>query len=196
MIKNHIFQKVSLFAISAGLLLTSCSKDNKELDEVANKQEVVAVKDLNGLDKGGVYFSLEKNRETEENSTDWDIKITGTTIGFGNGAVGQLVEGVLDSYHTAPTEGYSNSGITGNNTYYVNTLYNAPQHAILMKPGVLILVKTSKGNYVKLEMLSYYKGSPNVKTPDFADIPTRGEKWPKQHYTFNYVLQSNGTNKF
>lgn len=168
MVKNHIFQKVSLFAISMGLLFSSCSKDEKELDETASKQEVVAVKDLNGLDKGGVYFSLEKNRETEESAIDWDIKITGTTIGFGNGAVGQLVEGVLDSYHTAPTEGYSNSGIAGNNTYYVNTLYNTPQHAILMKPGVLILVKTSKGNYVKMEMLSYYKGNPNVKTVLFG----------------------------
>ncbi|TDQ76297.1 HmuY family protein [Sphingobacterium yanglingense] len=196
MVKNRFLQQVSLFAISLGLLVGSCSKDNTGPEEEEKKQEVVAVKDLNGLDKGGVYFSLERNKETEESATDWDIKITGTTIGFGNGAVGQLVEGLLSSYHTAPTEGYSTSGITGNNTYYVNTLYNTPQHAILMKPGVLILVRTSKGNYVKLEMVSYYKGNPSVTIADFADIPTRGEKWPKQHYTFNYVLQGNGSNKF
>lgn len=196
MIKNYIFQKVSLCAAVVGLLFTACSKSETEPQEEEKSERVVSVKDLNGLDKGGVFFSLELNKEMDEESKEWDIKISGTTIGFGNGAVGQLVEGVLSNYPTAPAEGYSESGITGNNTYYVNTLYNAPQHAILMKPGVLILVKTSKGNYAKLEMVSYYKGNPNVTTADFADIPTRGEKWPKQHYTFNYVLQSNGTNKF
>lgn len=197
MVKNYIFQKAGLFALAFGLFFTSCSKDGGSVPDEGNKAlEVTTVKDLNGLAKGHVCFSLEHNREVAESSQDWDIKISGTTISFGNGASGQLAEGIMASYMTAPESGYSTSGITGSGSYYINTLYNVPQHAILMKPGVLIIVKTGKGKFAKIEMISYYKGNPDVTTADFADIATRGEKWPKQHYTFNYVLQSNGTTKF
>ncbi|MBD1420985.1 HmuY family protein [Sphingobacterium chuzhouense] len=198
MIKHHIFQKTGLFALILGLIFTSCSKKNDPApDDGDNVLEMVAIKDLNGLDKGHVCFSLEQKKEVEESSKDWDIKFSGATISFGNGASGQMVEGILSSYMTAPEDGYSASGITGNGSYYTNTTsQTVPNHAILMKPGILIVVKTAKGRYAKIEMIGYYKGNPDIATADFADIPTRNEKWPKQHYTFNYVLQPNGTNKF
>lgn len=196
MMKNYMINKFSLVLLAIAVVFTGCSKDDPALDLEEKEQQIITVKDLNGLDKGGVYFSLEKNIEVEEDSKEWDISISGTTISFGNGASGQLVEGILGTYHTATLDGYNQTAITGSGSYYINTLYNEPQHAILMKPGVLILVKTTKGNFVKMEMISYYKGNPDITTADFADIPTRGEKWPKQHYTFNYVLQSDGTNKF
>lgn len=196
MMKNYMINKFSIVLLAIAVVFTGCSKDDPALDLEEKEQQIITVKDLNGLDKGGVYFSLEKNIEVEEDSKEWDISISGTTISFGNGASGQLVEGILGTYHTATLDGYNQTAITGSGSYYINTLYNEPQHAILMKPGVLILVKTTKGNFVKMEMISYYKGNPDITTADFADIPTRGEKWPKQHYTFNYVLQSDGTNKF
>lgn len=83
--------------------------------------------------------------------------------------------------------------IGGSNSYYTYTNAKEPQHAILMKPAVLIVIKTGKGKYAKIEMLSYYKGNPDVTTATFADLDTRPEK---QHFTFNFVLQPNGTNKF
>lgn len=198
MIKHHIFQKAGLFAATLGLLFASCSKDDgTDPEDQDNTLEVVEVKDLNGLEKGYVCFSLEQHKEVEESSEDWDIKFSGATISFGNGASGQMVEGIFSSYTTAPEQGYSASGITGNGSYYTNTTsQTVPNHAILMKPGILIVVKTGKGEYAKIEMIGYYKGNPDITTTDFADIPTRNEKWPKQHYTFNYVLQSDGTNKF
>lgn len=198
MIKHHIFQKTGLFAATLGLLFTSCSKDdNTDPKQQENKLEVVQVKDLNGLEKGYVCFSLEQRKEVEESSEDWDIKFSGATISFGNGASGQMVEGIFSSYKNAPNDRYSSSSITGNGSYYTNTTsQTVPNHAILMKPGILIIVKTKQGKYAKIEMIGYYKGTPDITTTEFADIPTRNEKWPKQHYTFNYVLQSDGTNKF
>ena len=197
MIRNYISQKNGMLTLALGLLFTSCSKDDvTPEDENNNTLEVLAVKDLDGNTKEYAYFSLEQKKEVEESSTDWDIRMQGTTISFGNGASGQLAEGVFASYNTAPETGYSNSNIGGSNSYYTYTNANEPQHAVLMKPGTLIIVKTGKGKYAKIEMISYYKGNPSVTTAEFADIPTRQAKWPVKYYTFNYVLQPNGSNKF
>lgn len=203
MIKQHIFQKASLLALSVCLLFTSCSKnDDPTPDENNGTLEVIAVKDLDGYTKEAVYFSLEQGKEVEESSTDWDIKLSGTTISFGNEATGQLVEGIFASYLNAPENGFSESNIGGSNSYYTYTNNDEPLHTVLMKPGVLIIVKTGKGNYAKIEMISYYKGNPtaaDMATEEFADYgegSQRQEKWPLKHYTFNYVLQSDGSNKF
>jgi len=197
MVKHRIFQKAGLFSLTVSLIFTSCSKDDDPTpDDGSNTLEVVTVNDLDGATKGYACFSLEKRQEVEESSADWDFKISGTTISFGNGASGQLAEGILSSYSVAPESGYASTDIGGSNSYYTYTNATEPQHAVLMKPGVLIIVKTGKGKYAKIEMVSYYKGNPNVNTPDFANIPTRQERTPKQYYTFNYVIQPNGTNKF
>lgn len=59
MIKNHIFQKTGLFAITLALLFSSCRKDKDTAPEKNNNTlEVNTVKDLNGLEKGQVYFGL------------------------------------------------------------------------------------------------------------------------------------------
>lgn len=192
--KKHIFQKNTLLALIIGIILCSCSKENITPEEQkSGTLEVISVKDLNVLDKGYAYFSLEQQKEVSENTTEWDIKIVGTTISFGNGASGQLVEGIFTNYAKAPTTGYSPSDIAGSNTYYTYTNANEPQHAVLMKPGVLFIIKTGKNKYAKLEMISYYKGNPNVTTSQFANLETRPEK---QFFTFNYVLQPNGTTQF
>lgn len=201
--KNQIFKRAGLLALTAGLLFTSCSKDNEPAPDEGNKTlEVVAIKDLDGYTKDAVYFSLEQQKEVSESSTDWDIKFSGTTISFGNGASGQLVEGIFASYTAAPESGYSDSNIGGSNSYYTYTNNNEPKHTVLMKPGVLILVKTSKGKYAKIEMISYYKGNPTATDmaseafADYGEGSQRQEKWPLRHYTFNYICQSDGTNKF
>ena len=189
--------------LGLGLLFASCSKDKEtKPDEGNNKLEVVVVKDLDGQSKDAVYFSLEQKKEVTATATDWDIKFSGTTISFGNGATGQLKEGIFATFMNAPADGYSDSNIAGSKSYYTYTNNNEPKHTILMKPGVLIIVKTGKGKYAKLEMISYYKGNPSaadMATADFADYGDGGKrqlKWPLRHYTFNYVLQTDGSTKF
>lgn len=194
MTKNQFFKTTTLlFTLVSVFFLTSCSKDEIKPEDENIELDAINVKDLDGLTNGSVHFSLEQQKEVNENSEDWDIKIAGTTISFGNGASGQLVEGVFASYNSAPEDGYSSSDIGGSNSYYTYTNATEPQHAVLMKPGMLIIIKTGKGKFAKLEMLSYYKGNPNTTTAEFADLATRAEK---QHFTFNYVLQSDGSRNF
>ena len=54
-------------------------------------------------------------------------------------------------------------------------------------PGKTLVVKCSDGKYAKIELLSYYKGSP-VAPDAFKD--------QARYYTFRYVYQSNGSKKF
>lgn len=195
--KSNTIQKIGLFSLIFGLFFISCSKSDDPIpNESDDAVEVFRIEDLNGLEKGQVNFDLENGEEVNESSSDWDIRLSGTTISFGNGASGQLVEGALKNYPVAPENGYKTSDIGGNGSYFTNTLYQEPEHAILMKPGVLLIVKTRNGKYVKLEMISYYKGNPDVTNPKFVDLSTRYDEWPKQHYTFNYVLQPDGTKEF
>jgi len=203
--QQHIFQKASLLALAAGFLFASCDKDDDPVADT-NKLEVVSIEDLNSgvtttdpRQADSVCFSLEKGQAVAASSADWDIKFKSTTITFGNGASGQVVEGVLSSYETAPESGYvasiGGSDREGNPSYYTYTGQNTvPLHAILMKPGRLIIVKTGKGKYAKIEMISYYKGNPKTDTPEFADYEKT--RPADKHYTFKYVLQPNGSNTF
>jgi len=194
-----IFWKTGLSVWMAGLFFTSCTRAVDVDPAENNTLEVIEAKDLDGNTKEAVYFSLEQKKEVDASSADWDIKFSGTTISFGNGAGGQLAEGILASYGMAPESNYSNSNIGGSGSYYTYTNTTEPQHAVLMKPGVLLIVKTGKGKYAKIEMISYYKGNPDVTTADFADWKAGGIRqttWPVKYYTFNYVIQSDGTNKF
>jgi len=200
--QQHIFQKASLLALAAGFLFASCDKDDDPVvDEGSKKLEVVSVKDLhsgvaseNPRATDSVFFSLEKGEKVDKESTEWDIKFKGSQITFGNGASGQVVEGILDSYETAPESGYLES-IKGLGTIYTYTGQDTePKHAVLVTPGRLIIVKTGKGKYAKIEMISYYKGNPKTDTPEFADY--QKTRPAGSYHTFNYVLQPNGTNKF
>jgi hypothetical protein len=63
------------------------------------------------------------------------------------------------------------------------TYAGPPSHLIAPKPGYVLVVKTSSGNYAKIEFLSYYKGAP--ASPD-------GLLDTSKHYTFRYVIQKGG----
>ncbi|EPR65279.1 HmuY family protein [Cyclobacterium qasimii] len=67
--------------------------------------------------------------------------------------------------------------------------YNSTTHAIKPIPGKVILLQTASGNYAKVEILSYYKGSPSDEALDpLTDVGAT--------YTFQFVLQPNGTTIF
>jgi hypothetical protein len=186
---------------SSVFLMTACSKNNDNVKPEAANLTVNTVSDLNGS-AGTVYYSLSNNSViigADTASTKWDIKFSGTKIYVNGGTSGtgttqaQVVNNTFADLTAAPATGFttdagSTLAIAG---WYSYTGDTAPQHSILMVPGKIIVVKTSQGNYAKLEMKSYYKGNPDVTTPAFADLATRPAS---KYYTFRFAYQADGTN--
>jgi hypothetical protein len=141
------------------------------------------------------YFSLEQNQIVSE-SDDWDLAFKGTTVrvNSGKGASAAIVTGIFDQIIEIPasatfvqdTESEFAIPTGGGNGWYN---YNSSTNTITPIPGRVVLVKTSAGNYTKIEILSYYKGNPPVASIDPFTTPSA-------HYTLRYILQPDGTQKF
>ncbi|MDX5482792.1 MAG: HmuY family protein [Hymenobacteraceae bacterium] len=198
---------VALFAFT---FLTSCDKDSDDEVMPAPVVEVQTVSDLqaNATDTY-TYYSLEDNKivaAADAGTTKWDIAFKGTSILVNGGSSGpgkgvaQVVNGVFAEIKEAPETGYVSDAegtpaiaASSNASWYTYTAMSSPQHAVLPIAGKVIMLKTAAGNYVKLEILSYYKGNPDTSTPAFANVATRPAS---KHYTFRYALQPNGSRKF
>lgn len=141
------------------------------------------------------FFSLERNELVTENE-DWDLAFKGTTIRVNNtkNVEAAIVNGIFEEISEVPanatfrTDSENTFAIpTGSGSGWYN--YNSATFTVTPIPGRVILVKTTEGNFLKLEILSYYKGNPPVE-----EINPRTT--PSGHYTFRFVLQKNGTSKF
>ena len=148
-------------------------------------------------------------RQRDSASTAWDIGFRGTTIIFNGGASGpgeaaaQLLAQPFADVVEAPEGGYIADGentscpevstpfgpVPGSpyaicsgsdNGWYT---YNSESMLLLPVPGRTIVLKTANGHYAKLRILSYYQDNPD---PPDASAPSR-------YYTFEYVLQSDGS---
>lgn len=195
------FKTLALVLISSSaLVITSCSKNNDDPAPAPVTLTTNTVTDLDGS-KGSVYYSLSTNSVVtgaDTASTKWDIKFSSTSILVNGGTSGsgtaqaQVVSSTFADLVTAPAASYKTdakgaAAITG---WYTYTAETAPQHAILATPGKILVVKTSAGNYAKIEMKSYYKGNPDSTTPAFADLATRPAS---RYYTFKFAYQANGS---
>jgi hypothetical protein len=141
------------------------------------------------------HFSLEQNQIVSE-SEDWDMAFKGTTIRVNSdkGVSAAIVTGIFDQIDVVPASATfaqdtaSEFAIpTGGGKGWYN--YNPAANTITPIPGRVLLVKTSAGNYTKIEILSYYKGNPPAASIDPFTTPSA-------HYTFRYILQPDGTQKF
>mgnify|MGYP000268286357 CR=1 FL=1 len=141
------------------------------------------------------FFSLEQNRQVTEGD-DWDLAFKGTTIrvNASKNVSAAIVTGIFDQIDSVPAEATFATDTetefaipTGGGNGWYN--YNPALNTITPIPGRVILVKTTAGNYVKMEILSYYKGNPPV-----ADIDPFTT--PSAHYTFRFALQPNGSTEF
>ncbi|MFD0793843.1 HmuY family protein [Mucilaginibacter litoreus] len=193
---------IALVLLSSSLMFASCSKDNGAPEPEEPTLTTQTVADLDGT-AGDVYYSLGTNSVVtgnDINTNKWDLKFSSTSIFVNSGSSGsgttqaQVVNNTFAELTTAPADGYK-ADATGTNAisgWYTYTATTEPQHAILPVPGKIIVIKTSSGNYAKLEMLSYYKGNPNTTTADFADLTKRpASRW----YTFRFAYQANGSTK-
>ncbi len=154
-------------------------------------------------------FSLETGEivnDTDSASNLWDIGLAGTTIIINGGTSGpgeaqaQVINGIFDEVTEAPETGYQADSETGlaipagsGNGWYNYTGEGNPPQAIIPIPGRIIVLKTAQGNYAKMEILSYYEGNPDTSSSEFVSFQTRPAG---RHYTFNYVVQPNGSRNF
>ena len=139
--------------------------------------------------------------------TDWDIAFRGTTILVNGGSSSGLTE---EPNRTGNAAVYVAEGAFDEITSVTPHLFRQDQPTSLALPtgsgkgwytydhttmtirpiaGKVLIFRTADNKYAKVEILSFYKDSPNNITPDIALQDAR-------YYTFNYVYQNEQTEDF
>lgn len=153
------------------------------------------------------FFSFETNSvvpSTDSNSVKWDVAVRGTTIitnggNSGPGAGGAFVYvGTFDDLKAVPADSVfrkDNAPVsyavpTGSNKgWYV---YSPVTTLITPVPGRVLVFKTAKGKYAKVEILNYYKGGVTPAANASDDIKLKNQRY----YTFRFAYQADGTMNF
>jgi len=119
-------------------------------------------------------------------STEWDIAFRSTDIIVNGGANGPgdgaayIAESAFQEVTDVTTD--SLTGHTVDDWYTYNANGNNVVRPI---PGRTLVVRTADGeSYAKIRILSYYEGAPD--DPDASGAESR-------YYTFEYMLQDDGT---
>lgn len=123
----------------------------------ANAQNVQTLHNINAS-QGPAYLDLQRGDTVKANG-GWDISLVRTTLLVHDSA--QVVNVPFEQLEKAPTEGYSADNDTrkavpagsGNGWY----TYDMEEHTITPIPGKTIVVKTTDGQYIKIQITSYYK---------------------------------------
>ena len=193
--------------MGGALVLTGCDSAGVTDEEESEPLETIRVNDLPadpdtssapGRPQGYgryTFFDLRDDevvlRSPEENradsaSTEWDIAVQSVDIivnggsrGPGQGAVYTATEAFQDVTQVTPD---SLTGHAVGDWYSYNTNGN---NIVRPKPGRTIVVRSADSeSYAKLRILSYYKGAPDAPAESGAE---------SRYYTFEYVLQDDGT---
>lgn len=189
-----------IFIITIGF--TACSEDPIVLEPVASE----TVTNLHAPQNGGqgqgpvsgefTLFDFETGAQTTD-ANAWDIGFRGTTIIVNGGesqgttdepertgtAAGYFTTGGFASVLVADETQLNQDSATelaipngsGNGWYNYNPMLNA----ITPITGVVLVFRTTEGNFAKVEIESYYKDKD-------ASNPANG-----RYYTFNYVYNPN-----
>jgi hypothetical protein len=144
------------------------------LDTIHNVQADTAV----GASKPYAYVDLDGDAvlSATGDTSAWDITFRSTGVRV-RGEFAVMTDASFDSVTWAPTLA------TGTPAAWYNYA-GPPSHLITPKPGYVLVLKTSSGNYAKVEFLSYYKNAP--ATPD-------GLTDTSKFYTFRYAIQKGGS---
>ncbi len=197
-----------IILLSALVLFNSCKKDDTTSGATASVSKTITdlaadpgtgVDPATGQTLGTInkftLFNFKSGSiisNSDSASTKWDIGFRGTTIIFNSGVSGpgtagaQIQDGTFDGITTAPSTGY----ISDNATSYAIPVgsgkgwytYNGATMVISPTAGKILIIKTADNHYVKMEILSYYKGAP---ASPVNSIPAR-------YYTFRYFYQGDG----
>ncbi len=212
MILNIRHRAAVAFVLAGALGLAACDgSDPIEQPEPIDAQRVtdLAADPIVGTDPGTgqpvgtgrfAFFSLRENAvvpASDSATTRWDIALRGTTILVNGGTSGpgqgqaQVWTGTFEDLAEAPADGYAtdsgagNAIPTGSGNGWYN--YNPQLNLITPIPGRVLVIRTADGRYAKLSIISYYRGAP--ASPDPLNDEAR-------YYTFDYVLQPDGTRSF
>jgi len=137
-----------------------------------------------------VVLHSDESTRADSASTEWDIAfrsvdivVNGGANGPGEGAAYLVNEPFQDVTEANPDSLVHHSvDAMQENWYNYNTNGN---NIVRPKPGRTLVVRTADGeSYAKIRILSYYEGAPD--DPAASDAESR-------YYTFEYVLQDDGT---
>ncbi|OSY87690.1 hypothetical protein WH52_09675 [Tenacibaculum holothuriorum] len=194
--------KSILTAIIIAFVFTSCSDNEKPVIKPVASQTIenlAAPASGHGGKYTGAFAKFSFKEGKVVTGDNWDIAFRATEIIVNGGEKGKVLEdidrtgqaslaivnGTFASVKEVPTNASFKQDTTtalaiptgSNNGWY--SYAGPPTHAINPIAGKVIVVKTIEGNYVKMEILSYYKDKD-------ASNPANG-----RHYTFNYVYNPN-----
>jgi hypothetical protein len=132
-----------------------------------------------------VLRSDEANR-ADSASTEWDIAfqsvdivVNGGENGPGQGAA-YVADAPFQEVTDVNTDSLTQDAVEDWYTYNANG-----NNIVRPTPGKTLVIRTADGeSYAKIRILSYYEGAPD--NPAESDAESR-------HYTFEYVLQDDGT---
>lgn len=152
------------------------------------------------------FFSLENKTfvpSSDSASSNWDIAVRGTTIitnggtsGPGNGGAFIWI-GAFDNLAAVPADSVFKTDNAP--TYAITTgsgkgwySYDGPTNLITPLPGRVLVIRTAKGKYAKIEILNYYrKGTtPAASDPDAIKLSNQ------RFYLFRYTYQPDGSKAF
>ena len=212
-------RKAMTISAAAILIFAACSKDENggtgiQPLTVRTAKDIIA-DTIIGFSSTGqpvgtgkfTFYSLENNAivpSADSNSGKWDLAFRGTTILTNSGASGPgnggalVYVGTFGELGSVPADSVFRTDLSPSNLaiplgsnrgWYI---YNPTANLITPIPGRVIVVRTAAGKYAKLEILNYYKGgvTPDASAPDIVKLREQ------RYYTFRYVWQPNGTNRF
>jgi hypothetical protein len=144
-------------------------------------------------DENWVYFDLESMEDvmpaSPEDAVDWDlafqrfkIKSNGGVSGHGEVEIAPVTGVSWDALETAPSDGYESDAADGEDeNEYPDYVFNSgdtwfvydPSDHTLSPREVIYVVRSTEGDYFKLQMLEYYDSAGTAGFPSFrwASLP-------------------------
>jgi hypothetical protein len=198
---------LAILFMGSALVLTGCDSTGANDDEENDSLTLTLVEDLpadpdtttgGGRPQGYGQFAFydlrdstivlhsDESNRADSASTEWDIAFRSTDIivnggpnGPGDGAA-YVAETAFQDLTEVASDSLTNHAVEDWYTYNANG-----NHIVRPTPGRTIVVRTADGeSYAKIRILSYYEGNPD--DPAESDAESR-------YYTFEYVLQDDGT---
>lgn len=184
---------LSFLTMSLLVVITSCTKESADKFEPLKEKTITNFYAPGGRfapDAKPKYFSFETGAEVTSKNGDWDIAFLGENIYTNSGVSGKgkakslmLTNTSFAGVKEAPSDTELKEDKDGNLALGKWYSYNRETHILTPIKGNVLVVKTNKGNYAKMEILSFYKDKKESIRNSY-------------YYTFVYKATKNGSKIF